>query len=632
MSQPDEREWLEPDRLGGFAMGTVSGIRTRRYHALLTTATTPPTGRVVLVAGIDAWVESGETRIALSSHRYFPDVVHPDGARQLTDFAAAPWPTARYRLDAARTLVQEIVCDPSSGQLVLWFDLEGPEQVRLCVRPLLAVRDYHSLQHENAAFDFEPRVVGGNVAWHPYAERPAVSVLSNGSYQHDPVWFRQFSYAREAQRGLDHLEDLAAPGCFRFDLETDSPATLVLRPGLAPYGDAFGIASALRESERARREAFGDPLLRAADAYLVRRGAGLTVVAGYPWFTDWGRDTFIALRGLCLASGRTDEARKILLAWSDAVSQGMLPNRFPDGGDAPEYNAVDASLWFVVAAGELCATPGLPSAAQRRLRAAILAIVQGYASGTRYRIGAAADGLVAAGEPGVQLTWMDAKVGDRVITPRIGKPVEVQALWINALHVAERFEPSWRSLRQRATASFLARFPRGDGSLFDVVDADHVEGDNDPSFRPNQIFAVGGLPLAVLEGEPARKLVDLVERRLWTPMGLRSLAPDEPGYRGRYEGGVLERDEAYHQGTVWPWLVGPFVEAWVRVRGGSRAARDEARRRFVTPLLSSLDSYGLGHLPELADGDAPHAPRGAPFQAWSLGELLRARELTGDHA
>jgi predicted glycogen debranching enzyme len=232
----------------------------------------------------------------------------------------------------------------------------------------------------------------------------------------------------------------------------------------------------------------------------------------------------------------------------------------------------------------------------------------------------------------MQLTWMDAKVGDRVITPRIGKPVEIQALWINALAVAERVDPAFAALRERATTSFRARFARDDGSLYDVVDADHVRGRNDASFRPNQIFAAGGLPLALIDGAAARALVDQVEARLWTPLGLRTLAPDDPAYCPRYEGGVLDRDGAYHQGTVWPWLAGPFVDAWLRVRGSGAAARAEARRRFVAPLSAQLNAAGLGHLCEIADGEAPHAPRGAPFQAWSLAELLRMRHLVGDAA
>jgi predicted glycogen debranching enzyme len=307
----------------------------------------------------------------------------------------------------------------------------------------------------------------------------------------------------------------------------------------------------------------------------------------------------------------------------------MLPNRFPDGGEQPEYNSVDASLWYIVAVHDLLAASpkdnGIVSPSQRKsLQKAVDAILAGYSGGTRYGIRMEEDGLLAAGAPGVQLTWMDAKIGEWVVTPRIGKPVEVQALWLNALWIGSRFDACWKAALARGTESFAQRFWNGkSGCLFDVVDADHQPGNVDPSFRPNQIFAVGGLPLALVEGEAAKQIVDSVEQRLLTPLGLRSLAPDEPGYTPSYEGGVRERDGAYHQGIVWPWLIGPFVEAWVRVNGDNAAAKREARARFLTPLLAHLDYAGLGHVSEIADGEAPFMPRGCPFQAWSLAELIR---------
>jgi len=335
------------------------------------------------------------------------------------------------------------------------------------------------------------------------------------------------------------------------------------------------------------------------------------------------------MRGLCIAGGRLDDARAILLEWSSTVSEGMLPNRFPDHGEAPEYNAVDASLWYIIAVHEfLRAKPKISDAERKQLLASVTAILEGYSRGTRYRIHCDGDGLIAAGEPGVQLTWMDAKVGDWVVTPRIGKPVEIQALWLNALKLASETEEKWRTLYGRARASFIARFwDETRGCLHDVVDSDHVAGQIDRAFRPNQIFAIGGLPFAIIEGEHARRVVDAVEARLWTPIGLRSLAPGEPGYQPHYGGDGRARDSAYHQGTVWPWLMGPFIEAWVRVRGDTAAAKAEARSRFLVPLLAHLDSAGIGHLPEIADAEAPHTPRGCPFQAWSVAEALRAQRL-----
>jgi predicted glycogen debranching enzyme len=311
----------------------------------------------------------------------------------------------------------------------------------------------------------------------------------------------------------------------------------------------------------------------------------------------------------------------------------MLPNRFADHGEAPEFNSVDASLWFVIAVHDLFDAAALQGTALRggareRLERAVDDVLAGYAAGTRFGIRLDDDGLLAAGEPGVQLTWMDAKVGDWVVTPRIGKPVEVQALWLNALWLAGRREPRWRDIVRRGRQSFDARFWNdATGALNDVVDVNHQPGTFDPSFRPNQIFALGGLPLMLLDGPRARRALDAVERRLWTPIGLRSLAPGEPGYAGRYAGGVLERDGAYHQGTVWPWLLTAFVEGWLRVRADRPEARAEARERFLAPLLEHLDDAGLDHLSEIADGDAPHRPNGCPFQAWSVGEALRLARL-----
>jgi len=315
------------------------------------------------------------------------------------------------------------------------------------------------------------------------------------------------------------------------------------------------------------------------------------------------------------------------------VSEGMLPNRFPDQGEAPEFNAVDASLWYVIAASDLLNAAGRRSTIvsrddRRALETAILKIVAGYAAGTRFGILMDDDGLLAAGVPGVQLTWMDARVGERVITPRIGKPVEIQALWLNALNIAAGLDRQWREAFERGMATFPERFWNDErGHLADVVDVDHALGTRDDTCRPNQILAVGGLPIALLVGDRARRVVDCVEQRLLTPLGLRSLAPDEPGYAPHYEGDPGTRDAIYHQGTVWPWLMGSFVDAWLRVHGNTAAARVEARSRFVEPLIAHLDEAALGHVSEIADAEQPFTPRGCPFQAWSLGELLRVERV-----
>ncbi|NYH26168.1 amylo-alpha-1,6-glucosidase [Paraburkholderia bryophila] len=651
-----EDEWLEADGFGGFASGTVGTLRTRRYHALLLTATRAPGGRMVLVNGVEAWVEANGQRFPLSMQRYVPDVIYPDLTTRVLEFDTSPWPTWRFELDAQRVLIAEVFVSKATRETVLRWRLEdirtASEEVNaltLKVRPLLSGRDYHALHHENPAFNFNAQTSDDQscVSWQPYGDVPVIHAATNGAYTHAPDWYRNFCYVREQERGLDFSEDLATPGVFSFDL-AKGEAVMILtasvesaanastpsqqqpaQPAQLTATHATERVTELASIEQQRRAALGTRLQRSADAYVVARNEGRTILAGFPWFTDWGRDTFIAMRGLLIASGRLGEAEAILLEWSGTLSEGMLPNRFPDYGDTPEYNSVDASLWFIVAVHDYLATHHASTATTQRLQQAVEAILAGYTKGTRFGIQASADdGLLNAGVPGVQLTWMDAKVGDWVVTPRIGKPVEVQALWINALRIAAIWNPQWQASADRALQAFHERFiDPSTLALFDNIDVDHVKGTVDRAIRPNQIFAVGGLPFPLLEGAAARAVLDQVEAHLLTPLGLRTLAPSDPAYCGHYGGPPLARDGAYHQGTVWPWLLGPFVEAWLRVHGTATEARSEARTRFLDPLVAHLDHAGLDHLSEIADGDAPHAPAGTPFQAWSLGELQRIDTL-----
>ncbi len=636
-------EWLETDGLGGFAMGTTDGIRTRRYHALLVAGTHSPDGRMVLVADLEVFVQTAAGRFALSSHRYQDvhggpgGVIFPDGAQHLISFTHRPWPRWEWALPDGTRLAHELAVErgPDDGAptpavraprvALRWLRLAGTV-TSLHVQPLLAGRDYHATHHENPAFRFEPELAGECVTWHPYPGVPAIHCAANGLYQHTPEWYRNFYYTDEALRGLDALEDLATPGVFTFDLSS-SPAAMVLSTAWIP-GDAADIAKQIFTAEAHRRARLSSHAA-AADAFIVARTgsagepAGRTLIAGYPWFADWGRDTFISLRGLCLATGRRDDARAILRHWERAISRGMLPNRFDETSAAPEYNSVDAALWFVIAADAYLAGDATP-ADRDLLQRAIAAIVDGTQAGTRHGIRVDDDGLLACGIPGVQLTWMDAKVGDNCITPRIGKPVEIQALWINALTIAGRTADA-----DRAGVAFARFWDPQRRQLHDVIDAGHVRGAVDASCRPNQIFAIGGVPHPVLDGERARAVVDTVERVLWTPAGLRSLDPSDPRYHPHYTGSPAERDRSYHNGTVWPWLAGPFIEAWVRVRGSTPEAKRDARARFLAPLLARTDLAALDHLPEICDGDPPHRPAGCPFQAWSLAEAIRIDQLLG---
>ena len=627
-------EWLEADGLGGFASGTVSGIRSRRYHALLLTATTPPAGRMVLVNGFDAWVETPRGTFAISSQRYGPDIIHPDGGSRIESFEYEPWPCCRYKTDDDVVIEQELfVPKGESAVFMSWRVVNAIDQglIILNVRPFLSGRDFHSTHHENGSFKFEAEQSGERVTFRSYDGVPAVVACSNGRYTHDPTWYRNFFYSEEQARGLDAVEDLASPGIFEFSL-SEKPAVLMPAAEGNAMTDIESIEARhaqVKRIEQGRRQYFSTPVERAADAYLVKRGKGKTLIAGYPWFGDWGRDTFIALRGLCIAIGHLEEARDILLQWADTVSQGMLPNRFPDQGEQPAFNSVDASLWYIIAVNDyLLAANKQPTLTSdchtRKLRAAIEGILAGYNEGTRFGIRADRDGLLSAGERGQQLTWMDARVDGREITSRIGKPVEIQALWLNALAIGAKFSARWDALFEKGRAAFESKFwNEHAGYLADVIDCDHQPSVLDLTFRPNQIFALGGLPLTLLSKEKGRRVVDAVEMLLLTPLGLRSLAPGESGYAPHYKGDSRARDSVYHQITVWPWLIGPFVEAWVRVHGGNTAARKKARSQFLPPLYEHLNHAGLGHVSEICDAEPSHTPRGCPFQAWSLGELLR---------
>jgi predicted glycogen debranching enzyme len=628
-------EWLETNGRGGFASGTVAGANSRRYHALLLTARRPPTDRVVLVNHVEEWLDINGQAIPLSTNLY-PIAIHPEGYKQCTGFTIEPWPTWTY--DCHGVLVQrEILCVRDRDLVVIRWTLvrKTKKGLTLRVRPKLSGRDYHAMHHENRALAADAQAQEGVVIWHPYRELPAVRAFHAGAYRHAPEWYRRIQFELERERGLDYEEDWWSPGEFAFQLQSGVSADLVLTSEMV---DSFD-ATALAESERSRRTKLqlvakpGDPvtsrLWKATEAYLSERGDRQTVIAGYPWFTDWGRDTFISLPGLCLVTGRHEAAWQVIESFSAHVSEGMVPNRFPDAGEQPEYNTIDASLWFVHAIDRYLTY----SKDEKRVRAvawpAVKQIIDGYRRGTRYNIHMDADGLIAGGVPGAQLTWMDAKVGDWVVTPRHGKPVEIQALWVRALGVGEALATAFgesalaaqcREDRERATASFTERFwYEAGGYLYDVIDG--PQGD-DATLRPNQLYALS-LVDDLVPRDRAQQILHIVQAQLLTPVGLRTVSPRDSRYRARYEGGVVARDGAYHQGTVWPFLLGPFVTAWLKAFGRDAKSRVQARS-FLDGLGVHLQDACLGQVSEIFDAAPPHNPRGCPAQAWSVAEPLRA--------
>jgi len=642
------REWLETNGLGGFASSTIIGLNTRRYHGLLVAATKPPVGRIVMLSKLEETLFIEGQPFDLSANRY-PAVVHPQGFRSLKQFRLDPFPVFTYEIEGIE-IEKTVFMIQGENTTVVQYELKKnnhPERVkslRLEVRPLIAFRDYHSTTHENGAIHDEAEQRPGLATLTPYQGLPSMHLAHNASeVRKASDWYRNFEYDAERERGLDFTEDLFNPLVLRFDLDLRHPATIIA--STEPRDAAQ--AAEFRTAEIARRlkitasspvvDTFAQDLTSAADQYIVARGDKKTVIAGYHWFSDWGLDTMIALPGLTLPTGKPVVARSILRTFAQHVDQGMLPNRFPDAGETPEYNTVDATLWFFEAARAYVAYTNDLDFVRNELYPVFAVIIDWHVRGTRYGIKVDPSGLLSSGEPGVQLTWMDAKLGDWVVTPRRGKPVEIQALWYNALCIMEEFaqrfgdesgQKRYRNMATVASWSFNRLFwNENAGCLYDVTNG----APPDPSIRPNQIFAVS-LTYSMLSPERAKSVVEKVREHLLTPYGLRSLAPSDPQYRGRYTGGPIERDGAYHQGTVWPWLIGPFITAYLKVNGGSDVARRQAAE-WLEPLKGHLADGGLGHISEIFDGDAPQRPCGCIAQAWSVAEILRAyiEDVKGIH-
>jgi len=629
-----DREWLETNGLGGFASSTITGLNTRRYHGLLVAATHPPVGRMVLLSKLEETLIVDGKSFELSANQ-FPGVIHPQGFQYQTRFRLDPFPVFTYEVDGIE-LEKSVFMVQGENTTVVQYQLKTPhDSVRLELRPLIAFRDYHNTTHENGGLDPTVASEPGLASVAPYPGLPRL-YLAHDADGVEPTgqWYRNFEYRVEQERGLDYREDLFNPLMCRFDLSASATAAVVA----STVRHDVREVPRLHQNEIARRSQVADAapvkdelvrwLVTAADQFIVAREEQKTVIAGYHWFSDWGRDTMIALPGLTLVTGRFDIARSILLEFSKHVDRGMLPNRFPDAGEQPEYNTVDGTLWFFEAIRAYADYTGDYEFVRKNLYRMLTDIITWHVRGTRYGIRVDDSGLLASGAPGVQLTWMDAKVGDWVVTPRHGKPVEIQVLWYNALRTMEDFAARFgdpAAAKRYAKMATVARWSfnrlfwnESAGCLYDVVNG----GPPDASIRPNQILAVSLHHSMVARGR-AQAIVDVVAHELLTLYGLRTLAPGDPRYVGHYAGGQHARDSAYHQGTVWPWLMGPFLSAYVNVNGGTAKARMQAAK-WLEPFRKHLREAGLGQVSEILDGDLPHRPRGCIAQAWSVAELLRA--------
>jgi predicted glycogen debranching enzyme len=628
------KEWLETNGLGGSASSTIIGTNTRRQHGLLVAALNPPVERYVLLSKFEERVVVGDQEFHLCTNLY-PGTVFPHGFNVQTEFRPRPWPTFRYT-DLEFEIEKSVLMVHGENTVVLGYrNLRESGAVELKLRPLFAFREAQTLTHRNDAVNTSVGRGAGVTEVQPYANLPrlyfhakpdAVEVRSD--------WYYRFTYPVEQDRGLDFEEDLFT--LFEMTLSIPGGQTAYIVVTTEKKNDVS--AESIVAAERLRRKQFEretDPvrqaLLIAGDAFVARRGTDkLTLLAGYPWFTDWGRDAMIALPGLTLATERFDAALQVLRLFAQYSDQGLIPNVFPDADKPPEYNTVDAALWFVVAAWRYWKRSG-DTDGTRQLLPVMADIVRFYKDGTRFDIRADTDGLITAGSAGTQLTWMDVNVDGYIPTPRHGKPVEVNALWLNALlMLAEMQEKAGkdiqaaetlRKLADHVSASFVKTFWNADGGcLFDVV-----QGSNrDASIRPNQIFAVS-LPYSPLDKAQQRAVLDVVTQHLLTPYGLRTLSAKHEKYCGRYTGNRWQRDCAYHQGTVWPWLIGPYCDAYVKVNGLKRPQR-KAIADFIRGLIEHLDDACVGQVSEIFDGDPPHRPVGGFAHACSVAELLRIHD------
>jgi predicted glycogen debranching enzyme len=625
-------EWLVTNGLGGFACGTVAGANTRRYHGFLMASLNPPVQRTLLVAKVELRAQYQGVETDLSANEFAGGAISGQGFVHLESFAVEDGiPIWRYAL-ADALLETRIFMAPGQNTSYLRLELlRATAPLRATLKPLIAYRDYHS--HNRGPQDFHLEADASQVTVLAFASaRPYRLIMSEGRYTAAPEWYWNFWHRTEAERGLDALEDLLTPGSFAVDLIPGRPVFLTATAEAAAPALGKEVLAALTAASRRlvaplpkRAPAWIRALAQASDQFIVRRGESFSIIAGYPWFTDWGRDTMISLPGLATSLGRHELCASILRVYARYIDGGMLPNCFPDLGEAPQYNTADATLWMFQALGDHLHAKSDPDLVQE-LFPVLMSVIHSHAEGTRYGIAVdPADGLLHAGEPGTQLTWMDAKHGDQVFTPRIGKPVEINALWLNALHVAARLASRLRNGGERrycetllasARSSFGRFWNAQSACLYDVIDA--PDGTHDARIRPNQILAVS-LPYSALDLAQMRAVVDCCGRELLTSHGLRTVSPRDPGYVGRYRGDAAQRDAAYHMGTVWAWLLGPFARAHYRVYGDARLSQS-----FLAPIAQHLSSACVGTVSEVFDGDAPHSAAGCFAQAWSVAEILRS--------
>ncbi|MBE9163108.1 amylo-alpha-1,6-glucosidase [Tychonema sp. LEGE 06208] len=667
LDSAESREWLVTNGIGGYASGTIANLLTRRYHGLLVAALKPPLARTLMLAKLDETAVYADRPYPLYTNRWADSAIEPHGYNLIESFyLEETTPVWRFALGDAILSKRIWMQQGANTTYIQYYLHRASKPVSLAVKALVNYRDYH---HTTRASDWPVRLetLTDGVCVTAFEGAAPLYLLTDAEPEAQfrvsaPLynWYYGFDLAAEKRRGLEYCEDHLHAATFHLTIAPGNSVTLIASTEKNPELNGAKALEMRRTYHRQLLQNFSparespdwiDRLVLAADQFIVNRPLpeepeGKTIIAGYPWFSDWGRDTTIALPGLTICTGRWDIARSILRTFARYVDRGMLPNRFPDAGGAPEYNTADATLWYFEAIRAYCDCTG-DDELLTELWPTLCEMVDWHIRGTRYNIRVDPDdGLVYAGETGVQLTWMDAKIGDWVVTPRIGKPIELSALWYNALQAMASFarrlgksHHEYDRLGDRTSAGFTRFWNDSTSYCYDVLDGPNG---NDSSLRPNQIFAVS-LPLDSIGPRSATSLlpgvrgketprytplltpiqrrcvVDACAQGLLTSHGLRSLSPQHPQYCGVYEGDQLQRDRAYHQGTVWGWLMGPFVLAHLHVY------KDPARaREFLAPMAHHINSAGVGSLSEIFEGDAPHSPRGCTAQAWTVAEVLRA--------
>lgn len=641
------REWLVTNGIGGYASGTIAGCATRRYHGVLMAALKPPVGRTQLVAALDEVISYAGENYELATHEWASGAIAPQGFHSIESFRLdGTIPTWIYALGDARLEKRIWMRQGENTTYIRYTLLSAASPMQFHAKALVNYRDFHSSTHAGDwQMRIEPISQGVRVTAYDGAV-PFYIKCTDAAAESQHVWYRDCFFKAERDRGLDDHEDHLFAAQFAASLEPGKSLTLVFTTGENTLLDGAsalseqsahdsGLLEVFLNSFSAHKQdsspAWLQQLALAADQFIVKRAIpgnpdGHSVIAGYHWFADWGRDTMIALHGLALATGRPEFARDILLAFSQFVDGGMLPNNFPDAGGKPEYNTIDAGLWYFETVRQYVeATRDV--ATLQKLFPILAGMIDAHVAGTRYNIHVdSADGLLYGGGTGVQLTWMDAKIGDWVVTPRTGKPVEINALWINALESMTQFAQKlklpadrFQSLSAAAKASFAKFWNSERNCCYDVIDSPGIGSDG--SLRPNQILAVS-LPFSPLTAEQQKAVVDICRTELYMPFGLRSLGPHEEGYTAHYRGGPRERDASYHQGTAWGWLLGPFALAHFRVYQDGAAARN-----LLEQQAQAITTYGLGSLAEVFDAEAPFTPGGCIAQAWTVAELIRCWKL-----